>query len=58
MPDAMKETTHTLIQTGKKIYMVDAVHPPSVHDMTNAYDSTGRAFQSDCKGSTISSKNI
>ena len=24
--------------------MVDVVHPSSVHDMTNAYDSTTRAF--------------
>ena len=23
---------------------VDAVHPPSVHDMTNAYDSTVESF--------------
>ena len=37
---------------------VDAVHPPSVCDMTNAYDSTTRAFRRDCKGGTISNNNV
>ena len=44
MPEAMKETTHALLQTGDHMRRVDAIHPPSVNDMTNAYDSSARAF--------------
>ena len=36
----------------------DAVHPPPVRDMTNAYDSNARAFPNDCKGGTISNTNV
>ena len=60
MSEAMKEATHALlqIQTGDHMRRVDAIHPPSVRDMTNAYDSSARAFQSDCKGGTISNNNV
>ena len=58
MPEAMKEATHALLQTGDHIHTLDAVHPPSRQDMTNAYDSTTRTFCSDCKGGTISNNNI
>ena len=58
MPEAMKEATYALLQTGDNMRRVDPVHPPSVRDMTNAYDSTARAFQRDCKGSTISNNNV
>ena len=37
---------------------LDAVHPPSVLDMTNAYDTIARAFRRDYKGGTISNNNI
>ena len=37
--------------------MVDAIHPSPVCDMTNTYDSTARAFRSDCKGGTITITN-
>ena len=47
MPEAMNETTHTLLQTGKEMRIRDAVHPPPVRDMTNAYNTTARAFRSD-----------
>ena len=58
MPEAMKEATHALLQTGDHMRRLDAIHPPSVRDMTNAYDSTARAFQCDCKGGTISNDNV
>ena len=58
MSDVMKGTTYVLLQTGEKMCIVGAVHPPSVRDMRNAYDGTARAFQSDCKGGTISNNNI
>ena len=58
MPEAMKEATHALLQTGDHMRRVDAIHPPSVRDMTNAYDSSARAFRSDCKGGTISNNNV
>ena len=57
MLDTMKEATHSLLQNGKHMCIVAAIHPPSVLDMTNAYDSTARAFQSDCKGGSISNSN-
>ena len=44
MPEAMKEATHALLQTGDHMRRYDAIHPPSVRDMTNAYDSTVRAY--------------
>ena len=56
--DAMKEATYALLQTGEKMPMVDAVHPPYVRNMTNAYDSTARAFQSDYRGGTIGNNNV
>ena len=34
------------------------MHPPSVHDMTNIYNSTARAFRRNCKGGTISNNNV
>ena len=49
MPDVIKEATYSLLQNGKKMRMVDAIHLSSVCDMTNTYDSTARAFRSDCK---------
>ena len=59
MPEAMKEATHALLQTGDhNMQRVNAIHPPSVRDMTNAYNSTARAFQRDCKGGTISNNNV
>ena len=58
MLEAMKEATHALLQTGDHMRRYDAIHPPSVRDMTNAYDSTARAFRSDCKGGTISNNNV
>ena len=58
MPEAMKEATHVLLQTCDNMRTLDAVHPPSRRDMTNAYDSTTRAFRSDCKGGTTSNNNI
>ena len=58
MPEAMREATHALLQTGDHMRTLDAVHPPSRQDMTNAYDSTTRAFCSDCKGGTISNNNV
>ena len=58
MPEAMKEATHALLQTGDHMRSYDAVHPPPVRDMTNAYDSNARAFRSDCKGGTISNNNV
>ena len=56
--EVMKEATHALLQTGDHMRTLDAVHPPSVHDMTNAYYSTTRAFCSVCKGGTISNNNV
>ena len=58
MPEAMKEATHALLQTGDHMRSLDTVHPPPVQDMTNAYDSNARAFRSDCKGDTISNTNV
>ena len=58
MSEAMKEATHALLQTGDHMCSYDAVHPPPVQDMTNAYDSNARAFRSDCKGGTISNNNV
>ena len=58
IPEAMKEGTHALLQTGDNMRTLNAVHPPSVRNMTNAYDSTIRAFRSNCKGGTISNNNV
>ena len=44
MPEAMKEATHALLQTGDHMRRLDAIHPPSVRDMTNAYDSTAKPY--------------
>ena len=44
MPEAMKEATHALLQTGDDMRRVDAIHPPSVRDMTNTYNRSARAF--------------
>ena len=44
MPEAMKEATHALLQTGDHMRRYDAIHPPSVRDMTNAYDSSASTF--------------
>ena len=33
MPEAMKVATHSLLQTGEKMWIRDAVHPPFVKDM-------------------------
>ena len=58
MLDAMKEAIHALLQTDDHMCTLDAFHPPYVCDMTNAYDSTARAFQRNCKGGTISNNNV
>ena len=54
MPEAMKEATHSLLQRGEKMRTYDVKHPPSVRDMTNAYDTHARGFRSDSKGGTVS----
>ena len=36
----------------------DLIHPPSICDKTNAYDTNARSFQSDCKGGSIGNKNV
>ena len=58
MLETMKEATHALFQTGDHMRTLDAVHPPSVRDKTNVYDSTTRAYERDCKGGTISNNNV
>ena len=54
MPEAMKEATHSLLQRGEKMRTYDVKHPPSVRDMTNAYDTHARSFRTDSKGGTVS----
>ena len=58
MPEAMKEATHTLLQRGPKMRTRDAVHPPPVRDLTNAFDTHARAFRSDAKGLVSSSNDV
>ena len=53
MPEAMKEATHSLLQRGAIMRTRDAIHPPPVRDMTNAFDIYVTAFQTDSKGGTI-----
>ena len=48
MPEAMKEATHALLQTGDHRHSLDAVHPPSVRDMTNAYNCFAGLGRSAC----------
>ena len=54
MPEAMKEATHSLLQRGESMRTYDVKHPPSVRDITNAYDTHARGFQTDSKGGTVS----
>ena len=54
MPEAMKEATHSLLQRGEKMRTYDVKHPPSVRDMTNAYDTHARSFRTDSKGGVVS----
>ena len=55
----MKEATHSLLQRGDHMRMLDAIHPSPICDMTKAYNSTAaRTFCSDCKGGTISNNNF
>ena len=37
--EVMKESTHALLQRGHLMCTYDHIHPPSVRDMTNAYDT-------------------
>ena len=53
MPEAMKEATHSLLQRGENMRTYDVKHPPSVRDMTNAFDTHARGFQLDSKGGTF-----
>ena len=57
MPEAMKEATHALLQKGPAMRTRDAVHPPPVRDLTNAFDTNARAFRTDAKGGTVSNTN-
>ena len=54
MPEAMQEATHTLLQRGPSMRTYAAVHPPPVCDLTNAFDTCARAFQTDSKVGTVS----
>ena len=48
-----------LLQRGNKMQTKDAKQPPAVCDMTNAYDTNGRAFQIDSKsGTTVSNNHV
>ena len=58
MPEVMKESTHTLLQRCDSMCMYDPIHPSSIRDMTNAYNTNGRAFWSNCKGDTISKNQV
>ena len=58
MPKTMKEATHTLLQRGTSTQTYDAKHPTPVRDLTNAYNTHIRAFQSDYKGGTVSKTQI
>ena len=58
MPEAMKEATHTLLQKGPSMQTRDAVHPPPVRDLTNAFDTHARAFRSDAKGRISTSHDV
>ena len=57
MPEAMKEATHALFQKGPAMRTRDAVHPPPIRDLTNAFDTNARAFRTDAKGGTVSNTN-
>ena len=58
MPEAMQEATHTLLQRGPKMRTRDAVHPPPVRDLTNAFDTHARAFRMDAKGGVSNSSQV
>ena len=44
MPEAMKEATYSLHQSGVKMCTYDVKHLPPIRNMTNAYDTHARAF--------------
>ena len=58
MPEAMQEATHTLLQRGPSMRTRDAVHPPPVRDLTNAFDTHARAFRTDAKGGVSKSSQV
>ena len=58
IPEATKEATHTLLQRGPTMQAYDTQHPPPIRDLTNAYDTYTRAFQSDFRGGTVSKTPI
>ena len=58
MPEAMQEATHTLLQRGPSMRTRDAVHPPPVCDLTNAFDTHARAFRTDTKGGVSNSSQV
>ena len=53
MPEAIKEAAHSLFQRGVKIHTYVVKKPPPVRDITNAYNTHARAFQTVSKGGSV-----